>query len=108
MFSQELFFYFFFLFCTLSFEIICRKLKLLLISSVKKSCSLAFEKEPQITAKVVELIHMFGEVNLLLSYLPKHCHFFPVWIQLSQLQGFVFFFFFSFCERGRMPVHLEN
>lgn len=94
----------FFFFCILSFKPICGKRKLLLISSVKKSCSLASEKEPQLTAKVVEPIHMFGEVNLLLSYLLKRCHPFPVRSQPSLLQGFVC----SFCERGSVPVHLEN
>ena len=51
------------------------KLKLFLASFVGKNCALTLEKEVQITGRAVEPERAFWEVNSLLSYLHKHCHY---------------------------------
>lgn len=51
------------------------KLKLFLASFVGKSYALTLEKEVEITGRAVEPERAFWEVNSLLSYLYKHCHY---------------------------------
>lgn len=98
--SQDLLFFAFFL---LSQHV--KKLKQLLIPSIKKSCSLAFKNEAQITAKVVEPIYMFGEVNSHLSYLHKHYHYLSSIESGLTTSGPCFFL----CKRwGSLAVHWEN
>ena len=88
-----------------SFESTCSKLKLLLISSVRKSWTLTFENEAQKTTKVVQTIRMFWEVNLLLSFLCKYCHYLS-WVDLAFTIPGLHFYFFSFIERGEQDGSL--
>lgn len=55
------------------------KSKLFLASFVRKSCALTLEKEVEITELLNPSGRAFWEVNSLLSYLHKYCHY------LSQL-----------------------
>lgn len=84
---------------------ICEKLKLFLSSIVEKSCAFVLEKEGQIIARAVEPEQAFWEVNSLLSYLHKQCHY------LSRIDPTLITsgpHFPPYTQRGSLVFHWEN
>ena len=71
----------------------------MLISSVRKSWTLTFENGAKKTTQVVETIHMFWEVNSLLSFLCKYCHYLS-WVDSVLTTPGLHFFFSFFVESG--------
>lgn len=94
--------------CILSFfllKAICEKLKLFPSSIVEKSCAFVLEKRGQIIARAFEPKQAFWEVNSLLSYLHKQCHY------LSRIDPTLITsgpHFPPYTQRGSLVFHWEN